>query len=75
MDTALECMNGPDDCEGTVEYRSVDGRGSAPPRCDFHFERRLQQRENSSEMYAYSDVPPPGFDPSYAGERFHEDDY
>jgi hypothetical protein len=34
----------------------------------------LDRRENSIERWADSDVPPPWFDPTFAGERW-EDDY
>ena len=74
--TDERCLDDHDEgtCRGTVEFRSVDGRGSAWPRCDFHFEKRLERRENSMEMYANSDVAPSWFDPSVAGERW-DDEY
>lgn len=70
-----ECLSaGSEDlCEGTVEYHSIDGL-SAWPRCEKHFDQRLQQYENSMERYARSDVAPSWFDPADAGERW-DDDY
>lgn len=69
----LECIDdhGEGTCAGPVAYHSVDpGRASAPPRCDRHWERRLERRENSIERYENSDVPPPWFDPTIAGEEW-----
>lgn len=71
MTEPLECIDGYDgECYGEVAYRSVDGRGSAPPRCDKHFGDRLDRRENSVEKYEHSDVVPSWFDPADAGERW-----
>lgn len=69
MPEELECMNANEDCEGVVEWHSIDpGRARAFPRCEAHWRSRLAARENSMERYADSDVPPSWFDPSYAGE-------
>lgn len=75
---ADDCIDAPygvggGDCRGDVEYRAVPG-GSAVARCEGHFERRMENYENSIERYANSDVAPDWFDPSYAGERW-DDDY
>lgn len=40
------------------------------PRCDKHWEIRLDSYENSLERFADSDVEPDWFDPSYAGETW-----
>lgn len=65
------CVEEGDDCEGRVEYHSVDpGRARAFPRCDRHWRERLRRRENSMEIYEHCDVPPPWFDPSIAGEEW-----
>lgn len=76
MAEQLECLNAHDGkCRGPVAWHSIDpGRQRAFPRCDFHWEERLDIRENSMEKYADSDTPPSWFDPSYAGERW-DDDY
>ena len=60
-------------CEGIVEYSSLDGLRFWP-RCDTHFNIRLERYEDSIERYASSDVAPSWFDPADAGERW-EDDY
>lgn len=71
---AEDCLNyDPDECQGPVEYFSVDGRGGAFPRCQHHIEKRVEQYENSMEKYAHSDVAPDWFDPMDAGERWDED--
>lgn len=63
-------------CRGAVHWHSIDpGRSSAHPRCEKHWAERLERRENSIERYADSDIPPSWFDPSYAGERWHDDDH
>ena len=70
----LECLDdrGDGTCQGPVEYWSSGGIKSWP-RCTKHGEARLNNR-SELERYADSDVPPPGFDPAYAGERW-DDDY
>lgn len=70
----LECLNENEDCKGPVEYHTTGMSTKAWPRCSFHQRLREEQYENSSERYAYSDIPPSDFDPADAGERW-EDDY
>lgn len=68
-----ECLDdhGEADCEGPVEFHSIDpGRERAWPRCEKHWEVRLDRWQNSIERYATSDVPPPWFDPANAGEEW-----
>ena len=60
-------------CSGDVEYHSIDGL-RAWPRCEKHFDLRLERYEDSMEKYAQSDVAPSWFDPADAGERW-DDDY
>lgn len=69
----LECLEASDECRGPVEYHCVGHSLRAWPRCDFHFEQRLDRYENSLERYADSDCVPEWFDPSYAGERWSDD--
>lgn len=72
----VECLDdrGDKQCVGEVQYHTLDGIKSWP-RCDYHFDLRLKRYEESeTERYAHSDVAPPGFDPSYAGERW-DDEY
>lgn len=70
---ALECLDGPEDCAGAVEFRTTPDRSDfqAFPRCDFHFERRLEAAERNLELQ--SDTAPSWFDPAYAGERWDAD--
>lgn len=76
----LECLDAPrGECAGTVELRE-EQRGAdswkAFPRCETHWELRLVEIERINRLYApFSDVPPDGFDPDYAGERWKEEDY
>lgn len=58
-----------------MEYReSLSGTGTPIPRCDRHWSERLDIQEGINRRYApSSDVPPRGFDPSYAGECWDED--
>jgi hypothetical protein len=74
----LECLdhhNTADPCAGAVEYRHpLSGTGRSFPRCDHHWDKRLQKQQEINERYAPdSDVPPSGFDPYFAGERWEED--
>ncbi len=65
----LECLQRHDGkCQGEVNWHTTGQRIEAFKRCDFHQEQRLDNYENSSERWAYSDTPPPDFDPNYAGE-------
>jgi hypothetical protein len=71
----VKCLEQNEQCSGTVEYRMpLSGTGKAFPRCDFHWEKRLDAQEEINRKYApNSDVPPADFDPSYAGEYWRED--
>lgn len=73
MPDELECLNSNyDNCGGEVSYRAVPG-GTVWPRCEVHFEQRMDRYENSMERYANSDVLPAWFDPSYAGESWDDE--
>lgn len=71
----LECLDGPEGCAGEVEYRTTPDRSDFRgfPRCETHFERRLEQAEHNLELL--SSTPPSWFDPMDAGEAWGEDDY
>jgi hypothetical protein len=74
MDEMCIDFNEEDPCKGPIEFHSVDpGRAEAFPRCEKHWAKRLERRENSIEKYENSDVVPAWFDPTYAGERWEED--
>lgn len=62
-----------DACSGPVEYReSLSGTGTPIPRCDRHWERRLDQDAQHRRTYPDSPTPPSWFDPTYAGESWDE---
>lgn len=67
----MECLDGPDGCQGAVELRTVDLL-KWWPRCEKHFEERLEKQEHINELL--SNTPPAWFDEGYAGERW-DDDY
>lgn len=74
--TELRCLESPsDDCTGVIELRDALGSsGRSFPRCEGHWTARLRRREEITKRYApTSDVPPVGFDPSYAGERWADE--
>jgi hypothetical protein len=78
MSETLECLedHGEGTCRGPVYYRmSLSPSGKSFPRCEHHLELRLVEQDRITRLYAPdSDVPPVGFDPDYAGERW-DDDY
>lgn len=68
------CLEHGDDCRGPVEYRMpLSGTGRAFPRCDFHWDKRLDAQERHNRSYPDSPVAPGWFDPTYAGESWDED--
>jgi len=59
-------------CEGRVEYReSLTATGSSFPRCDHHWDMRLEMQEQINGRYP--DLQPADFDPAYAGESWDAD--
>lgn len=72
----LECLDVYQEapCTGRVEYRAaLTGTGKSFPRCDGHWAARLRRQDEINERYPDSPIPPPGFDPDYAGERWNDD--
>lgn len=68
----LECLDGPEDCAGAVEYRyPLSGTGRSFVRCDAHWDKRLAVQEGIDRRYPSHQ--PSDFDPSYAGESWDED--
>lgn len=70
----LTCLDdyGDDTCSGPVEYRmAISGTGRSFPRCDFHWGKALDRRDEINRRYPYH--RPSDFDESYAGERWEED--
>ena len=71
----LECLDdyGDGECSGPVEYRmSVSPSGRSFPRCDRHWGKRLVEQQKINRDYPDSPIPPAGFDPAYAGERWDD---
>ena len=69
----LECMEASTECAGEVHYRmSLSGSGMSYPRCDHHWDVRLDREQEIRNRYPYH--APSDFDPAYAGERW-DDDY
>lgn len=71
----MECLDGQDllgACKGPIEYReSLSGTGIPYPRCDFHWDMRLDRQDQINDRYPSHQ--PADFDPMYAGERWYED--
>lgn len=69
----IHCIEGHwGNCKGPVEYRmSLSGTGTANPRCEYHWEARLNLQEEINSRYPV--LPPADFDPLYAGESWDED--
>lgn len=69
-----ECINAGPDCDGAVEYRMpLSGTGQSFPRCDKHWDDRLETQRGIDERYPDSPHAPSDFDPTYAGESWDED--
>ena len=63
-------------CRGSIEYRMpLSGTGKSFPRCDGAWSERLDREEETRRRYGHPDsaTPPPGFDPTYAGESWSDD--
>jgi hypothetical protein len=70
-----KCLDdhGDNTCRGPVEYRfALSATGKSFPRCDAHWGLRLDEQERINTRYPT--LQPADFDPSYAGERWDEDD-
>lgn len=73
MNDEKRCIQETQGCEGPVEYRmSLSGTGKSIPRCEKHWAERLQREDEIRRRYPTN--VPADFDPSYAGERWSEDD-
>jgi hypothetical protein len=70
----IECLDGPDECRGAVEYRmALSASGRSFPRCERHWSERLATQERLDRDYPDSDIPPAWFDPTAAGERWDDE--
>lgn len=73
-DDTPTCLEAGPECRGPVEYRMpLSGTGRAFPRCDHHWDKRLDEQERINRSYPDSPLAPSWFDPTYAGERWDED--
>lgn len=74
IEVALECLNGMSgECRGQVEYRMpLSGTGRSFPRCDAHWQERLDREQELLERYPVH--PPSDWSPLDAGEAWGEDD-
>lgn len=72
----LACIEGPNGCEGAVEYRWPGYGERNWPRCEKHGDARVERQQQTHERYGHPDsaCAPAGFDPLDAGERW-DDDY
>jgi hypothetical protein len=74
MDDDIKCLDSGEDCNGEVEYRMpLSGTGKSFPRCNFHWDKRLDAQERINDKYPDSPIAPDWFDPSIAGESWDED--
>lgn len=68
-----ECLDGPGGCRGLVEFRApLSGTGRSFPRCEKHWEQRLEAQERINRDYPDSPSPPGWFDPANAGETWDD---
>lgn len=66
------CIANAAECTGTVEYRApLSGSGRAFPRCDKHWEERIDLENDVRRRYPTT--APANFDPAYADERWDDD--
>lgn len=73
-ETFVCCINGPEFCSGGVQYRMpLSGTGRSFPRCDGHWNKRLEKEDQLRRDFPDSPVPPPWFDPMAAGETWDVD--
>lgn len=67
---------GENTCRGEVTARlSYAGTGTVIHECAFHLDESGKQNEEHCRNYPDSDVAPWWFDPTFAGERWNEDDW
>lgn len=53
MDGTVTCLDGPRGCVGAVEHRMpLSGTGRAFPRCDAHWDARLDRHQADQERDA-----------------------
>lgn len=68
----IECLENNTDCAGEVEYRyPLSGSGKSFPRCDYHWEVRLEVQAGIN--YRYPEHAPSDWSPLDAGEHWDSD--
>ena len=66
----LKCIDGGEH-EGKVAYREpLSGTGQSFPRCEAHWEIRLDRQAEIGRRYPDQETAPADFDPTYAGETW-----
>lgn len=64
-----------EECSGEVEFRmALSASGKNFPRCEYHWNKRLESHEAHVKVYPDSPIAPSWFDPADAGERW-DDEY
>lgn len=66
-----QCIDGPEDCAGAIEFRWPGYGQRSWPRCEKHGEERVTREEAARERYP--EHAPSDFDPEHAGERWDAD--
>lgn len=67
------CLDAGPECIGPVEMRLNTRTWVSFPRCEFHWEKRKDAQRRVDREYPDQATPPPGFDPSAAGEQWGDD--
>jgi hypothetical protein len=67
---ALECLEGPDGCGGSVEMRNPGYGYRSFPRCEKHGEARVEREAENRQRYPV--LQPDDFDELDAGEAWDE---
>ncbi|MFL5861155.1 MAG: hypothetical protein ACJ780_10280 [Solirubrobacteraceae bacterium] len=72
--TELQCLESGPECEGAVEFRMpLSGTGRAFPRCEHHWDKRLDTQERDNQRYPDSPAAPAWYDAAAIGEHWDED--
>ena len=81
-ETDLECVDAPNEdywetgpCKGTVDmHPALSGSGNAYPYCGRHYDAYRVRMEKVNSRWPVTDQAPPWFNPTLAGEIWHEND-
>ena len=72
MSATTACLEAGPECAGPVELReALSGTGVPFPRCDRHWDRRLDFQAELDRRYP--STPPADWSPLDAGESWYED--